>query len=289
LFFVLGGRWSVVEITHHASRITFHASRSLMEQRLELRDKVIVITGASSGFGEAIARRCAAGGAKVVLAARSAGALEQLAGALGRERVLAVPTDITNSDDVARLVEAALGRFGQVDVLVANAGFGVLDRFAQARLDDLREMVDVNVYGTVRCVQAFLPHMLERRCGHIVVMASLAGVIASVNMGFYSATKFALVGMARTLMLELHGSGVRCALICPGVAPTGFQLRADRRKYPRITRLVQCSAEQVADATVRAIRDRTHGEMIIPWRARLLAVAAQALPGLARTVMRIVR
>lgn len=248
-----------------------------------------MITGASSGFGAAIARRCAAAGAKVVLAARSAGALEQLAGSLGAQRALAVPTDITSAEEVARLEQAALGRFGQVDVLVANAGFGVFDSFADARLDDLQAMVDVNLYGTARCVQAFLPHMLARRSGQIVVMASLAGLIAAANMGFYNATKFALVGMTRTLMLELHGTGVRCALVCPGVAPTGFQLHADSRKYPRITRAAQCTADQVADATIRAIRRRTHGELIIPWHARLLVAAAQALPGLARLVMRIVR
>jgi uncharacterized protein len=256
---------------------------------LDLSDKVIVITGASSGFGAAIARRCAAAGAKVVLAARSADTLEQLAGTLGAQRALVVPTDITSPEDVAWLAQAALDRFGRVDVLVANAGFGVLDSFADARLDDLQAMIDVNLYGTVQCVQAFLPRMLARRSGQIVVMASLAGVIATANMGFYNATKFALVGMTRTLMLELHGTGVRCALVCPGVAPTGFQLRADSSKYPRITRAVQCTAEQVARVTVRAIRQRTHGELIIPWRARLLVVAAQAVPGLARLVMRIVR
>ena len=257
---------------------------------MELRDRVIVITGASSGFGEAIARHCAKAGAIVVLAARSAAKLEQLADELGAGagRALAVPTDVSRAEDVARLAAVTLKRFGRADVLVNNAGFGVLDRFADARFADLREMIDVNLYGAVRCTQAFLPHMLRRRSGQIVIMASLAGLIASVNMSFYTASKFALVGLARTLMLELEGTGVRCALICPGVAATGFQNRADIRKYSRITRIVGVSTAQVARAAVRVIARNTYGEVILPWQARPLVAIGSAFPGLARMVLRIV-
>jgi short-subunit dehydrogenase len=255
---------------------------------VDLRDKVVVITGASSGFGEAIARRCAREGARVVLAARSAERLGQLAEELGAGRALAVPTDITCKQDIARLVQVTLERFGPADVLIANAGFGVLDPLAQARIEDLEEMVAVNLFGAARCVKAFLPHMLERRRGQVVIMASIAGLIATKNMGFYTATKFALVGMARTLMVELHGTGVRCALICPGVASTGFQQRADNKKYARITRLVACTADQVAEATVRAIRRRTHGEVIVPWHSRVLTVLSGPIPGLTRLVIRLI-
>ena len=150
-------------------------------------------------------------------------------------------------------------------------------------------MVEVNLYGTVRCTQAFLPDMLRRRSGQVVIMASLAGRMASLNMAFYTATKFALVGLARTLMLELAGTGVRCALICPGVALTGFQQRADIRKYSRITGLVRVNSDQVARATVRAIAYDRHGEVIIPRLAWPLAAADSLLPGLSRLVMRIVK
>ena len=130
--------------------------------------------------------------------------------------------------------------------------------------------------------------MLERRRGQVVVMASIAGLLATKNMGFYNTTKFALVGMARTLMIELHGTGVRCALICPGVASTGFQQRADNKKLARITRLVACTAEQVAEATVRAIRRRTHGEVIVPWYSRVLTILGGPIPGLTRFVIRLI-
>lgn len=257
---------------------------------MDLADKVIVITGASSGFGERIARRCSAAGARVVLAARSPEPLERLADELGARmgRALAVPTDVASDTAVRQLAEMTLAQFGRADVLVANAGFGVFDPIAQARLADLQEMIDVNLYGSVRCIQAFLPDMQRRRSGQILVMASLAGLIATQNMGFYNTSKHAMVGMARTLMLELPGSGVRCALICPGIATTGFQRRADEAKYARITRWVTCTSDQVADAAVRAIRRRTHGEVIVPWRARALTVLANPFPILTRLVIRLI-
>jgi short-subunit dehydrogenase len=257
---------------------------------VDLRDKVIVITGASSGFGEQIARQCSRRGARVILAARSLERLDQLADQLGARdgRALAVAADVTAAADVAQLAATAQERFGGVDVLVANAGFGTLDTIAEAPIEDFQEMVEVNLLGTVRCVKALLPDMLRRRGGQIVVMGSIAGLVAAHNMGFYTATKFALVGLARTLMIELHGTGVRCALICPGVAPTGFQRRADTAKYPRITRLVTCTADQVAEATVRAIQRRTHGEVIVPWQGRVLSLLSNPIPGLTRLVIRLV-
>lgn len=256
---------------------------------MKLHNQVVVVTGASSGFGEAIARRCAAAGARVVLAARSAGRLKALASELGTARALPVACDVTSDDEVARLAEAALVRFGQVDVLVNNAGFGVFDRLADARLEDLQAMVDVNLYGAVRCTRAFLPGMLAARRGQIVIVASLAGLMATPNMGFYSTTKFALVGYGRTLLLELAGSGVRCALLCPGVALTGFQQNAPVEKYPRSSRLVPwITADEVAARAVRAIEQRTHGEIIFPWQARPLIAVGNLFPRLARLVLRVV-
>jgi short-subunit dehydrogenase len=256
---------------------------------VDLRDKVVVITGASSGFGELIARRCAAAGGRVVLAARSGEALSRLAEELGAERALAVPADVTDAGDVARLAEATLARFGRADVLVNNAGFGVFDRVAEADLADLQRMMDVNVYGAVRCTQAFLPHMRARRAGQIVMMASLSGLIPTINMGFYSSTKHALVAISRAMLVELAGSGVRCALICPGESPTGFQRHALPEKFPNIVRLTRVRPEQVADATLRAIAHGTHGEVVVPWFGRLLDLLAAPLPGATRLVMRLVR
>jgi hypothetical protein len=256
---------------------------------VELRDQVVVVTGASSGFGELIARRCVAAGAKVVLAARSAEALERLAAEIGPSRTLVVPTDVTDDVAVRHLAQATLERFGRADVLVNNAGYGILDRVADAKLADLQGMIDVNVYGAVRCTQAFLPHMRARRHGQVIMVASIAGLVATQNFGFYSATKHALVAISRSLMVEVEGSGVRLALICPGVSPTGFQQHATMDKHPNIVTWTHCTPEQVVAAILRAIARRTHGEVVVPWYGRLLALMSYPLPGVTRLVMRIVR
>lgn len=256
---------------------------------MNLNGKVVVITGASSGFGEQIARRSVAGGARVVLAARSAEPLERLADSLGRDRAMVQPTDVADAAAVRRLADDTLERFGRADVLVNNAGFGILDAVAEGDVADLQRMMEVNVYGAVRCTQAFLPHMRGRRSGQIIMMASIAGLITTSNLGFYSATKHALVAVSRALMLELEGSGVRCALICPGVAATGFQQHSGFERYARIARLTDTTPEEVADATLRAMRRRTHGEVLVPWYGRLLAIAAAPLPGATRLVMRLVK
>jgi short-subunit dehydrogenase len=271
-----------------SAHVTRHSSLEGVD--VDLRDKVIVITGASSGFGEQIARRCAVRGAQLVLAARSVEPLEQLAQDLRAAggRALAVAADVTSEADVARLATTTLDRFGRADVLVANAGFGVLDRIAEAPIGDLQEMIEVNLIGTIRCVKALLPGMLERRSGQVVIMGSIAGLVATQNMGYYSASKFALVGLAQTLMIELYGTGVRCAMICPGIASTGFQRRADTAKFARITRLVGCTSQQVADATLRAIQRRTHGQVVVPWQGRALAILANPIPSLSRLVIRLV-
>lgn len=258
---------------------------------MNLHDQVIVITGASSGFGEQIARQCAARGARVVLVARSAGRLEQLAAQLGGEpNALAMPADVTDEAAVQALAQQVVQRFGRVDVLVNNAGYGILDSFQEARLADLQGMMEVNLYGAIRCTHAFLPGMLARRDGYICTMASLAGLLSFRNLAFYTATKHAIVGAFQALNVELGGTGVRSVLICPGVATTEFLEHAAVEKYPRVSRMVPwLTAQQVAGVTVRAIERRTEGRVITPWQAVPLVLAAQLLPGITRRVMRVVK
>jgi hypothetical protein len=256
---------------------------------VNLNDRIVVVTGASSGFGELIARGCVRAGGRVVLAARSSDVLNRLVAEFGAERALAVPTDVADAGSVARLAEATLVHFGRADVLVNNAGFGVLDRVADADVADLERMLAVNVVGAVRCTQAFLPHMRARRQGQIVMMASLAGLAVSTNMGFYSATKHALVAISRALMYELAGTGVRVALIMPGVAQTGFQEQAGRAKFSRASRLTDTTPERVAAVTLGAIARGTSGEIPIPWYGWLWALASYPVPAATRLFHRLVR
>ena len=255
---------------------------------MTLPNRVVVITGASSGFGADIARKAVAQGAKVVLAARSTDKLQAMVNELGgATRALAVTADVTSDSDVAHLVAEAQ-RFGEVDTIVNNAGFGYFDALVDAPLSDLQRMMDVNVYGAVRCTRAFLPTMLANKRGHVVMMASMAGLVAARNMAYYSASKFALVAIGRTLQQELHNTGVTCTILCPGVAQTGFQQHAPNEKYPRAAALSTCTSDQVADAVIRSIARRTHGEVIVPGTSALLARFSAAFPGVSRAIMNLI-
>jgi short-subunit dehydrogenase len=254
---------------------------------MNLHHKVIVITGASSGFGELIARRCAAAGADLVLAARSADKLQQLATELRPARALPVPTDIADEQQVQHLVQATMATFGHVDVLINNAGFGVFDLVDDGAITDLEAMLAVNVVGAVRCTQAFLPHMQARRRGQIIMMASQASFVVTPKMGFYAASKHALIGISRALMMELHGSGIVCTAICPGEAPTGFQRYADVNKYARVTLWSKTTAEEVANVTMQAIQKPINGEVVVPGWAMPLMRIANTFPAITRFIIRL--
>lgn len=257
---------------------------------MDLNGRVVLITGASSGIGEVTALRCAAQGARLVLAARGAdrlAALERQIAVAGGQ-ALVVPTDVTEVEQVQRLAATALNHYGQVDVLVNNAGYGILDAFPQACLADLEGMIQVNLYGMVHCTQALLPHMLGRRQGQIINVASLAGIIALPRFAFYSATKFALIGMSRALQLDLRGTGVRCAIICPHAVRTPFFDHADKRKLARATYLIPwLNADDVARTIERAIIRDSSGEIILPAVARPLIALGRASPALAKLVVRL--
>jgi hypothetical protein len=253
-----------------------------------LANRVVLITGASSGFGADIARKAVAQGAKVVLAARSTDKLQALVQDLGgASRALAVTADVTSDADVAHLYEESQA-FGPVDTLINNAGFGFFDPLVDAPLQDLQRIMDVNVYGAVRCTRAFLPSMLARGKGHVTMMASMAGLVAARNMAYYSASKFALVAIGRTLQQELHRSGVSCSIICPGVAQTGFQQHAPNEKYPRAAALSSCTPEQVAQAVLRDLASPANREIIVPGSSALLARFSAAFPGVSRAIMNLI-
>ena len=250
--------------------------------------RVVVITGASSGFGADIARQAVAQGARVVLAARSTDKLNALVAELGgADHAIAVTADVTSDSDVAHLVATA-NAFGTVDTLINNAGFGFIDPIVDAPLSDLQRIMDVNVYGAVRCTKAFLPGLIQRGQGQIIMLASMAGLVAARNMSYYSASKFALVAIGRSMQQELANTGVVCTIVCPGVAQTGFQHKSPNEKYPRAASLSTCTSPQVASAVIDAMRRRTNGEVSVPWQSVILARFSAAFPGVARAIMNMI-
>jgi NADP-dependent 3-hydroxy acid dehydrogenase YdfG len=184
-------------------------------------DKVFLITGASSGIGEATARRALEAGYRVVLGARSIDKLEALAAELGgRDRALAVKCDVTEWSDQEGMVDSAISRFGRLDVVLANAGFGAKRGFLEESPEFWKSMVLTNVYGAALTIRATLP-ALKESSGHLLLTGSVAGRRALPG-SLYSATKWAVTAMGEAARLELNGTGVRVTLVEPGSVDTPF-------------------------------------------------------------------
>lgn len=186
-----------------------------------MADRVLVITGASSGIGEATARLAATDGFRLVLAARRLERLEGLAAELGgEERARAVRCDVTEWDDVRALADAALDAFGSIDVVFANAGFGATRGFEASTPEHWRAMVLTNVYGAALTLRATFPALKASR-GHLLLTGSVAGRRV-LSGSLYSATKWAVTAMGEAARQELDGTGVRVTLIEPGTVATPF-------------------------------------------------------------------
>jgi 3-oxoacyl-[acyl-carrier protein] reductase len=192
-----------------------------------LDGKVIAITGATAGIGAATARAVAGEGASVVLGARRQERLDALISELG-DAAAAVEMDVRDPDGSKRLIAAALGRFGRLDALIANAGIGAYGGIMDLSDDWLRDMIDTNVAGTVWSIRAAVPHFLEAGTGDIVIVASVAGLRGAGDEAVYAATKFAQVGLAGALDRELRERGIRVITICPGGVATEFAMGSGR-------------------------------------------------------------
>ena len=188
-----------------------------------LKDKVAIITGGNSGVGAATAKKFAAEGAKVVITARRANMLEEVAEeirAAGGE-VLTVPSDISKSEDAARVVAETLEKFGKIDILINNAGvldngLKAIDSFTE---DDMNRVIDINTKGTMTMMKAVTTEMAKTGYGSIVNVASVAGVMGCGGAA-YVASKAAVIGLTRHTALRFAGTGVRCNAICPGTIVT---------------------------------------------------------------------
>ena len=181
--------------------------------------KVVVITGASSGLGEEAARHLAAEGASVVLGARRADRINALAGELG-DNALAVETDVTSRSDVQRLVDAAVEKYGRIDVLLSNAGLMPLSPLERLKVEDWERMVDVNIKGVLYGIAAALPHMKQQMSGHIINVSSVAGHKVRPGSTVYSATKHAVRVISEGLRQEVTPYGIRTTIISPGAVAT---------------------------------------------------------------------
>jgi NAD(P)-dependent dehydrogenase (short-subunit alcohol dehydrogenase family) len=199
--------------------------------------RVAVVTGGASGIGRGLVAELAGRGARVVAADVDQAALVDLAAELAShglspdaaERVVGVRTDVTDPASVDALRQAAVARFGQVDLVVLNAGVAPAAPLLETSLDAWRWVLDVNVLGVVHGLRTFVPDLVARGQGHVVVTASLAGLLPLPDLSAYVASKHAVVGLAETARLELAGTGVEVTILCPGGVRTGI-FRSERNR-----------------------------------------------------------
>jgi NADP-dependent 3-hydroxy acid dehydrogenase YdfG len=187
-----------------------------------IEGKVVVITGASSGLGEATARLLSAQGASVVLGARRIDRLRVLADELSRRggKALAVPTDVVQCDQVKRLVDAAVQTYGRIDVMINNAGLMPQALLERLKIDEWNQMIDVNIKGVLYGIAAALPHMKQQKAGHFINVSSVAGHRVGPGFAVYAATKYAVRALSEGLRQEVKPYNIRTTVISPGAVAT---------------------------------------------------------------------
>lgn len=244
---------------------------------------VILITGASSGIGAATARLFAQKGYSVILTARRTERLKALAQEIqfAGGQALPVTADMWSLEDIDNLVYTALDTYGQIDVLFNNAGFGRLDWLDNLQpKSDIEAQIDVNLLGVIQLTRAVLPHMIARRQGNIINMASVAGFVATPTYCVYAASKFAVRGFSEALRREVGIHNIKVSLICPGQVATEFGEIAGFHRTTRVTMpgFLTLSAEGVAHAVFRLAR-HPRRVMVIPWLLNLGIWSNALLPG----------
>jgi short-subunit dehydrogenase len=241
------------------------------------------VTGASSGIGRVLALRLAERGARVVLVARRGDALERLAAEIEGKggEALALACDVADARAVERAAARAVEKLGGVDLLVNNAGYGGHHRFLEWDVDDIENLMRVNYLGAVYCTKALLPQMVERGSGWIVFMSSIVGKIGMPDETAYSATKFAMIGLAEGLGIEVEDAGVHVLSVCPGAVRTPFFRPADLARMAQSTHDAMIEPEAVVEATLRALA-RGQREVTVPRGYALLNLVRAIAPGFLR-------
>ncbi len=249
----------------------------------QLQDKVVVVTGASMGIGEAIARLCAAEGASVVLTSRDAARAEAARVRIGRpEKTLALACDVRNREEIVRVLSLTLHNFERVDIWVNNAGHGLIDSIAMMDMAQCRSMFATNLFGALDAMQVVIPVMKQQGAGAIINISSVAGHVPLPYSAAYSGTKFALNAMSKAANVELNGTGVRVITVCPGYIATDFGHNAikgtDRQRLSEAGHR-GASVESVARATLKGYL-KGKREVVVPWYYHFAIKWYQLFPGL---------
>jgi short-subunit dehydrogenase len=263
-------------------------SLTMNSSKIDVSEKVVVITGASMGIGEAIAKLFADEGAKVVLLSRDAGRAEAARERIGHtEKTLALSCDVRNREEIDRAVGLTLHHFQRIDVWINNAGHGLMDTVAHVDMTACRETFDTNFFGTAACMQAALAVMKQQGTGAIINISSVAGHIPLPFHAVYSATKFAMNAFGKAANVELKGSGIHVMTVCPGYVKTDFganAIKGNEAKTVRPSSVRGISARRVARAVLRGYLKQRR-EVVVPWTMHPAIKVYQLFPGLVERTM----
>ena len=253
-----------------------------------LANKVVLITGASMGIGEALARVFSAEGARLALAARSLGRLEALAKSLPTEAI-SIEADMSQAEAARAMVEKTVAHFGRIDILINNAGVGMYASVAEMKPAEFEHLVATNWLGPVYAIQAAVPHMRRQGGGQIINISSVAGKVAIPWMGAYCSSKFALNALSDSLRMELRPERIHVLLVCPGRIATPFTENAYKDFATRPLRPGGITADRLARAILRASLRRKR-EIMVPADNRLFEWFRGLMPAVVdRLMVRVLR
>jgi len=260
---------------------------------MQMKGKVAVVTGASMGIGEAIARRFVQEGACVALSSRDLGRTEAARARIGVfDRTLAIACDVSRRSDLEHLRDATLRHFGRLDVWVNNAGYGLSDSVADMDMGQCRAMFDTNLFGAIEGMQVAIPVMRKQGSGAIINISSVAGHLPLPGKAAYSASKFAMNAIGKAAGMELAGTGINVLTVCPGYIDTNFAENTVKGRSP--LRLgsdprTGATAELVAKATLDGYLKRKC-EVVVPRSNSLFVLIYQLIPRLVeRTMIRMLQ
>ncbi len=252
---------------------------------MDYTGKVVVVTGASSGIGEQSAEEFAKLHANVILVSRNEAQLQKIATRLSKYQIktFVYACDVSDKDQVDKMGKTIIEKFGTIDVLVNNAGFGIYTTVEKSKIDELESQMSTNFLGMMYCTKTFLPQLLKQGSGHIVNVASVAGSIGIPGMAAYCASKFAMLGFSESLFHELKGTGVGVTVVSPIMVRTNFFKHESFGNMPRYS-ATSLDPKTVANAVVRAASS-PRLEIVVPQFVRIAIWLKQTFPYLINPIV----
>lgn len=252
---------------------------------MDFKDKVVLITGASSGIGKETAIQFAKKGSNVILIARRKEKLEQIADNLKKFNIstLVCECDVSNKLQVEKMSQLVLEKYGSIDILINNAGFAIYGSVSDLTIEEIESQMATNYFGMIYCIKNFLPSMLSKKSGHIVNVASVAASFGLPGIASYCASKFAMLGFSEGLKHELKGTGIGITVVSPIMVRTDFFDHSSFKKIPKYSP-ISLSDKTVANAILKAANS-PRLEIIVPSIVRVAVWMKSTFPYLINPIL----